>query len=75
MSAHTRPDDAPLPLPGVEHPHQVHAALAALSRAVDVACTRAAFGAPVSAMRADLDVVERLTREAREAIATLGGET
>lgn len=56
MSAHVRPDDAPLALPGLE-PDPIHEALAALSRAADAVCSRAAMGCSMTDVREGLTEV------------------
>ncbi len=63
MSAYVRPDDAPLCLPGFG-PDPVHEALAALSRAADAACSRAAMGCSTADLLADLDAVAVLLADA-----------
>lgn len=63
MSAHVRPDDAPLWLPGIGLPDPVHDALAAVSHAADAACSRAGFGCSREEALRDLDAVaEALAR-------------
>lgn len=68
MSAHVRPDDAPMLLPGFE-PSPIHEALNALSWAADAACSRAAMGCPVGATLEDLDAVQVAAHVARGTIA------
>lgn len=68
MSAHTRPDDTPLYLPGLGLPDATHEALAALSHAADAACSRAGFGCSRSEALADLDAVAEALARAREAV-------
>ncbi len=63
MSAYVRPDDAPLCLPGFG-PDPVHEALAALSRAADATCSRAAMGGSMAELRDDLDEIAGLVVEA-----------
>ena len=63
MIAHVRPDDAPLCLPGFG-PDPVHEALAALSRAADATCSRAALGGSMAELRDDLDEIAGLVVEA-----------
>ena len=63
MSAHVRPDDATMCLPGFG-PDPVHEALAALSRAADATCSRAARGCSTAELRDDLDQIAGLLANA-----------